>query len=499
MQGQLDFVLTIVDMSGKCKKPAPEVRTSMMQPFMRGARARGAPIGRAAVLPGRCTCCISSREGRGLARAPPSTFSSPQTRIRIPSPLPPLFPSSQFAAERMKALGEIRKTLDSLCGHKVALPFPDLAKGCMEGIPAFGWPLSPMSPGDMIMNGVESSEFYHNKLRKWGKDNNKPEFGAFANAFRDVLKAMAEWTKDNAKMGLAWNAKTGVDVSAYKPIGGAAAPAAAAPAAAAPAPAPAAAAPAPAPAAAAPAPAPAAPAAAAPAAAPKPPALNALFAQISSIDQSAGRTEGLRHVTKDMKASANKDAPAPVVAAAPKPAAAAAPKAGGIKMGAPKVALQGMRWEVEYVTKESQNGQILSIADANIKQDIYIYGCKDVAIDISCKVKGVRIDQCQNVTILLSAALSGVEIVNSRRMKIQAREKLPSVAIDKTDGILVGLAWAARDAVITSSKSSEMNVTFPVSEAADADWVEQPVPEQFVSHVTKEGKVVTTVSELYSS
>ncbi len=114
-------------------------------------------------------------------------------------------------------------------------------------------------------------------------------------------------------------------------------------------------------------------------------------------------------------------------------------------------------------------------------------------------MKGVRIDQCTNVTVLLNAALSGVEVVNSKRMKIQAREKLPSVALDKTDGILVGLAWAARDAVLTTSKCSEMNVTFPVSEAEDADWVEQPIPEQFVSHITAAGKVVTTISELYTA
>lgn len=120
-------------------------------------------------------------------------------------------------------------------------------------------------------------------------------------------------------------------------------------------------------------------------------------------------------------------------------------------------------------------------------------------IDIGCKVKGVCLDQCTNVTVLLSAALSGVEVVNCKRMKIQVREKLPSVAIDKTDGILVGLTWQARDAVLTTSKSSEMNVTYPVSEAEDADWVEQPIPEQFVSKITKEGKVHTHVSELYSS
>jgi adenylyl cyclase-associated protein len=131
--------------------------------------------------------------------------------------------------------------------------------------------------------------------------------------------------------------------------------------------------------------------------------------------------------------------------------------------------------------------------------DSFPHHRRDCVIDIAVKVKGVRIDQCTNVTVLLSAALSGVEVVNSKRMKIQAREKLPSVAIDKTDGILVGLTWAARDALLTTSKSSEMNVTFPVSEAEDADWIEQPVPEQFVSQIMPDGKVKTTVSDLYTS
>lgn len=40
---------------------------------------------------------------------------------------------------------------------------------------------------------------------------------------------------------------------------------------------------------------------------------------------------------------------------------------------------------------------------------------------------------------------------------------------------------------------------FPVSEAADADWIEKPIPEQFVSSVLANNTVKTTVSELYSS
>jgi adenylyl cyclase-associated protein len=144
-------------------------------------------------------------------------------------------------------------------------------------------------------------------------------------------------------------------------------------------------------------------------------------------------------------------------------------------------------------------GEVVRVDGAQLKQEVYIYGCSNCTIDISTKVKGVRIDSCDRVVVFMNAALSGVEVVNSRRMKIQVREKLPSVAIDKTDGILVGLTWPARDAVITSSKSSEMNVTYPVSEAADAAWVESPIPEQFVSSIGADGKVHTKVSELYTS
>ena len=412
-----------------------------------------------------------------------------------------------YTASVVAQLAEAKKGLDALCGPKAPLPFPDLAKGCQEGGAAFLWPVMATAPADTCQNGVESSEFYHNKLRKWGKDNSKPEFGVFANAYRDVLKAMGEWAKENAKMGLAWNAKGG-DTKDFKPVGGAAAPAAAS--AAAPAAASAAA-----PAAAAVAPPAAAAAAAAAAASPVAKAasgggggaaLGALFSQISSIDQSHGKTEGLRHVTKDMKASALKAAggDASPVVVAPKAAAGASPRAaaaGGlnVKLGEPKTAAEGQRWEVQFHTKETTKGEVVRVDGAQLKQEVYIYGCSNCTIDISTKVKGVRIDSCDRVVVFMNAALSGVEVVNSRRMKIQVREKLPSVAIDKTDGILVGLTWPARDAVITSSKSSEMNVTYPVSEAADADWVESPIPEQFVSSIGADGKVHTKVSELYTS
>lgn len=401
--------------------------------------------------------------------------------------LPQLFNDLKTAA---KPLGELQD-------RKAPLHMLDVAKGCEGGVAAFSWPLLDVGTVENVNNALEATEFYHNKARKTGKDANKPELVTFANTYRDLLKAMAPWVKDNAKMGITWNAKGGD----WKSFGGAAAapaPAAAPAAAAAPAPAKAA------PVAAAPAPA------AAPAAAPTPssaggaaPNLAGLFTAISSIDQSSGRTEGLKHVTKEMKAAAKADAPPAVVKAAP---AAKGPKEtviAGLKLGEPGVTLNKatLRWEVNFQSRDTAaaTGGIITIADVEPKHEVYIYGCRDCAIDIKGKVKGVRIDQCGNVTVLLSAALSGVEVVNSKKMKIQVREKLPSVAIDKTDGILVGLTWAARDAIITTSKSSEMNVTFPLSDKEDADWVEQPIPEQFVSKLSADGKLVTSVSELYTS
>lgn len=134
----------------------------------------------------------------------------------------------------------------------------------------------------------------------------------------------------------------------------------------------------------------------------------------------------------------------------------------------------------------------------NMTQEVYIYACSDVVIFVDSKCKGVRIDRCRNVTVVVQSLLSGVEVVNSFKMKMQVNGQVPSVAIDKTDGIVVGLSWDSRDAQIVTSKSSEMNVTFPVSADADAEWVEMPIPEQFVTKITGPKSLSSSVSELYS-
>jgi len=137
-------------------------------------------------------------------------------------------------------------------------------------------------------------------------------------------------------------------------------------------------------------------------------------------------------------------------------------------------------------------------AELKLAHEVYIYACKDVAIFIDAKCKGVKMYRCRNVTLILDSVLSGVEVVNCKKVKVQANKNLPSVAIDKTDGIVVGLVWEARGAQIVTSKSSEMNVTFPVSADPEAEWKELPIPEQFLAKVMADNTLYTTVSELYS-
>lgn len=157
--------------------------------------------------------------------------------------------------------------------------------------------------------------------------------------------------------------------------------------------------------------------------------------------------------------------------------------------------------------------------------------------------KGVRVDSCRDLILFVDSALSGIEVVNSKKIKVQVVKSVPSIAIDKTDGILVGVPYACRGAQFVTSKSSEMNVTFPASDKEDADWVrapsgggasevvacgrrrawcalmllthppspndsapyrslhpqvEFPIPEQFVTVIKPDGRLSTGVSELYT-
>lgn len=93
----------------------------------------------------------------------------------------------------------------------------------------------------------------------------------------------------------------------------------------------------------------------------------------------------------------------------------------------------------------------------------------------------------------MPSIVSTLDVVNSKSIQLQSTGpgRVPTITIDKTDGVQVFLNKESMDIEILSAKSSEINVSFQTD---DGEWVEKAVGEQILSRVVC-GKVVSSVVE----
>ncbi|KAI9983338.1 hypothetical protein PInf_007298 [Phytophthora infestans] len=213
-----------------------------------------------------------------------------------------------------------------------------------------------------------------------------------------------------------------------------------------------------------------------------------VFAGIKSIDQSGGKTAGLKKVTKDMQ-TWRKDyqpdgaAPVAATAATKKPAAP-------VKVAKPAVCEErNGNWQIEYQT----GPEPLTVSGISMKQQVYIFGCEGATILLEGKAKNIVFDSCKKTKLIFDNAVSSIEVVNCKSVQ----GVVPSVAIDKTDGCLVYISWEGREVQFVTSKSSEMNVAFPQGAGSD-DYAEKPIPEQVVHKIMDNLTISSDVSALYS-
>ena len=262
------------------------------------------------------------------------------------------------------------------------------------------------APRDFIESFIGGSDYWANGIRKEYRTSN-PDQVAFCNTFKALLQQLMDYVKAFHLTGVTWNPK-GVPVSEYQSSGGGAAPTA--PSAA------------------------AKPAAAATTSSSSSgaPAKADLFA---ALNKEGAVTSGLKKVTKDMQTwrSEFKGGDAPVKAApkaAPKPAAPVQLK------GPPKLEYQAAssKWLVEY---QSEASGVVNIEIADKKETVYVLGCVGAKINISGKCKSVVADGCKKTSITFGTVMASCEVVNCQRMNIFCTEAVSSVAIDKTDGIVV--------------------------------------------------------------
>lgn len=174
--------------------------------------------------------------------------------------------------------------------------------------------------------------------------------------------------------------------------------------------------------------------------------------------------------------------------AAPKSAAPAPPTRFGSRPSQevtkpPRLELEGKKWCVEYQV----NNQSIVLDETMMNQSVCIYKCVNSIIQVKGKVNSIVIDSCKKTAVVFEDIVSVVEFINCQSVKAQSMGRVPTIAVDKTDGAHIYLSNDSLSVEVVTSKSSEVNVSVPTP---SGDYMEIPVPEQYKS--VWNGKGLTT-------
>lgn len=350
-------------------------------------------------------------------------------------------------------------------------------KAIMEMLASVSWVVMspPPTPASFVKDTIGSSDFWANKIRKEHKGGSEEgeKHTRFCDAMKALILDLSAYLKEYHLSGLAWNPH-GKDFSEAK-VGEGGARKEAKPAAA----------------------------AAVTKKAPGPGGAGGIFAELQKKKTGEGDSAatGLKKVSRDQQTwrkeykKQGDAAPAQPSASTKQPAPA--PKFGAKKpLGPPKCEYQirGCKWNVENQTRETCEGGVCKVDVTDPKQQVYVYKCQNVTIQITGKIKSVVLDSCTKCGVVFDTAISACEVVNCRSVQVQATNVCPSFSIDKTDGIVVHLSKEAiGQSSFVTSKSSEMNVSWPDD---SGEIKEAPIPEQFM-HKLVNGSVTSQVSDLY--
>lgn len=327
-------------------------------------------------------------------------------------------------------------------------------KSYNEGAPAlFTWFFQPTSPKTYIIDQLEAADFYFIKILKNGKDKNDSNISAYAITFKNLLQKLAIFVQENYPTGLTWKAG-GIPLSSFNQSSSSTSTSSSSVPAA-----------------------PGAPAPPGPPAPPAPPApggpgvysttsskpatsgMGAVFGELNAKGEK-GVTANLKKVTADMKTK-NIKAP-PLEAKVPNTnnvdSSSSSANKSEVKKE-PKLYLSKGTWFIEH----QENNNDISIPELQLKENIYILKCKNCTIQIPSKCKSIQVDSCQRTNIIFPSVVSIFEIFNSQRCTIDVQESVPSVSLDKSNGIIISLSREAmkQPPQLISSSISECNVSVP--------------------------------------
>jgi adenylyl cyclase-associated protein len=152
--------------------------------------------------------------------------------------------------------------------------------------------------------------------------------------------------------------------------------------------------------------------------------------------------------------------------------------------------LEGTKWFVGNL--EGKTDVVVNVTEP--KQSVFVSKIKDSVVTIKGKCTAISVENATGSGVIFDDVVATVEVINSKKVQIQANGSVHQIALDKTHGASVFLQTpAGQSALIATSLTSEINIVTP-GKTEDDDAIEHAVPEQFISKFVN-GKLVTGPSE----
>lgn len=140
----------------------------------------------------------------------------------------------------------------------------------------------------------------------------------------------------------------------------------------------------------------------------------------------------------------------------------------------------------------------IKIEDTKWNQNVHIRDNKNITVHVSKKVNNITLENCHHVTVVADSVISSVEMIRSRKCQLQILGNASAVTLDNCQEIEIYASFQSRGLQITSSQIADVNFHCPESEDQPDEWVELPVPAQFVhSLAPSSNTLLTKVSDLY--
>lgn len=390
---------------------------------------------------------------------------------------PPSLPTAlaPYLKPAQESVGRIQKL-------RLSRDFDNHLKAVTEMTSCLGWVMidatsDPPSPSLFVKSCIGSSDFWANKIRKAnkGKDDGPSKKNIeFCDSLKALIQDLVVYTKEHHMSALAWNFNGGAleDYEATAASDDGASTAATTTkkrSAAAP-----------------------------------PSAKMTIAEELAKKRSSAGNSAAtnLKKVTKDQQTwrkefkGETKSVVSGFGAVAAAPSSKSAPKSTATRPPVFEFQTRGSKWSIEHQTKSTTPNAsgVLTVEIQNPKQNVYLYKCEGVTVDVKGKFNSVVVDACTKCAVVFDTVISSCEMVNCKKIQVQSRGLCSAFAIDKTDGVTIYLSreTLAKSDFITS-KSSEMNVNYPDE---NDEMKEFPIPEQY-RHKFANGTLVSEVSDLY--